>query len=91
MLSGLFGSRLREKILLFIWKAGDTYAYEFMKYFEANVYAVQKQLRHLEELGVLVSFIVSGMTGIIFGMYPAMRAASVATRPGTSPNPSSRS
>jgi hypothetical protein len=60
MLSGLFGSRLREKILLFVWKAGDTYAYEFVKCFDTNVNAVQRQLRYLEGLGVFISFVHRG-------------------------------
>lgn len=60
MLSGLFGSRLREKILLFVWKAGDTYAYEFVKCFDSNVNAVQRQLRILEGLDVFISFVHRG-------------------------------
>jgi DNA-binding transcriptional ArsR family regulator len=55
MLSVLFGSPLREKILLYLIEGGDAYGSELAKNFDANLFAVQNQLRGLEDAGILVS------------------------------------
>jgi DNA-binding transcriptional ArsR family regulator len=55
MLSILFGSPLREKILLYLLECDEAYSLELSKNFEASLYAVQNQLRRLEEAGILAS------------------------------------
>lgn len=55
MLSILFGSELREKILLFLAECGEAYSLELAKNFGASLFAVQSQLKRLEEAGILVS------------------------------------
>src|SRR5258708_4273162 len=55
MLSLLFGSGLREKILLYLAECGDGYSSELSKNFKANLFAVQNQMHRLEEAGILVS------------------------------------
>lgn len=55
MLSILFGSGLREKILLYLAECGDAYSLELAKNFKASLFAVQNQLKRLEEAGILVS------------------------------------
>jgi DNA-binding transcriptional ArsR family regulator len=55
MLSILFNSALREKILLYLVERGEAYSLELAKNFAANLFAVQNQMRRLEEAGILVS------------------------------------
>ena len=55
MLSILFGSALREKILLYLAECGEAYSSELARNFQANLFAVQSQLRRLEDAGILVS------------------------------------
>jgi DNA-binding transcriptional ArsR family regulator len=55
MLSILFGSPLREKILLYLAECGEAYSSELSKNFRANLFAVQNQLKRLEEAGILSS------------------------------------
>ncbi len=55
MLSILFGSALREKILLYLVECGEGYSLALANNFKANLFAVQSQLRRLEEAGILVS------------------------------------
>ena len=55
MLSILFGSELREKILLYLEACGEAYSSELAKNFAASLFAVQSQLKKLEEAGILVS------------------------------------
>jgi len=55
MLSVLFGSELREKILLYLEECGEAYSSELSKNFAASLFAVQSQLKKLEEAGILVS------------------------------------
>lgn len=55
MLSILFGSPLREKILLYILESDEAYSLELSKNFKASLFAVQNQLKRLEEAGILVS------------------------------------
>lgn len=55
MLSILFGSPLREKILLYLAECGEAYSLELAKNFKATLSVVQNQLQRLEEAGILVS------------------------------------
>ena len=55
MLSLLFGSGLREKILLYLTECGEGYGSELAKNFKASLFAVQNQMQRLEEAGILVS------------------------------------
>ncbi len=55
MLAALFGSPLREKILLYVTECGEAYSLELAKNFGASLFAVQSQMRGLEEMGILVS------------------------------------
>jgi len=55
MLEALFGSRIKEKVLLYIYTNKEGYAREIAKKFEYALDPVQKQLGKLEINGVLVS------------------------------------
>lgn len=55
MLSILFNSPLREKILYYLLECGDGYSSELAKNFGASLFAVQNQLQRLEGAGILVS------------------------------------
>lgn len=55
MISNLFESALREKILLYLEECGDGYSRELAQNFEASLTAVQNQLRNMEDGGILVS------------------------------------
>jgi predicted transcriptional regulator len=55
MLSILFGSPLREKILLYLLECEEAYSLELAKNFKASLFGVQSQLRKLEEAGILSS------------------------------------
>lgn len=55
MLSVLFGSDLREKLLLYLEECGEAYGLELAKNFGASLFAVQNQLKRLEEAGILIS------------------------------------
>jgi DNA-binding transcriptional ArsR family regulator len=54
MLDRLFGESA-SRILLFIHISGDGYASEIAANFGISLSAIQKQLKHLEDAGVLVS------------------------------------
>ena len=55
MLEPLFESKLKERILFYVWKCPDSYANEIARNFDAHLYAVQNQLKKLEQGGVMVS------------------------------------
>lgn len=55
MLSVLFGSPLKEKILLYLLECGDAYSLELSKNFAASLSAVQNHLKNLEDAGILTS------------------------------------
>ena len=55
MLSSLFGTENSERVLLFLLTRNEGYAREIARFFEANLYAIQRQLDKLEAGGVLVS------------------------------------
>ncbi len=55
MLEAIFGSAVREKVLLFILAREKGYAREIAGFFNINLNQVQKQMDGLEAGGVLVS------------------------------------
>ena len=55
MLEPLLGSVNSERVLLFILAREEAYASEIAKFFNTNLYGIQKQLDKLETGGVLVS------------------------------------
>lgn len=55
MLSILFNSSLREKILYYLLECGEGYSSELAKNFKASLFATQNQLQRLEDAGILVS------------------------------------
>lgn len=56
MLEPLLGSVNAERCLLFILARKEGYASEMAKFFDTDLYGVQKQLDKLESGGVLVSY-----------------------------------
>ena len=54
MLEPVFGSLVREQVLLFIYSHGEGYAREISRYFETPLDSVQKQLKRLERGSVLI-------------------------------------
>ncbi len=55
MLEYLFGSKHAEHVLMFLVARGEGYASEIARFFDTNLYGIQKQLDRLEMGGVLVS------------------------------------
>ena len=55
MLASLLGSENSERVLIFLLAREKGYAREIAQFFDASLYAVQKQLGKLEAGGVLVS------------------------------------
>lgn len=55
MLAPLLGSENSERVLIFLLTRENGYAREIAQFFDANLYAIQKQLEKLEAGGVLVS------------------------------------
>jgi hypothetical protein len=55
MLEPLLGSTICEKVLIFILTRDKGYATEIARFFDTDLYGVQKQLEKLELGGVLVS------------------------------------
>ena len=58
MLAPLLGSENSERVLIFLLARENGYAREIAQYFDASLYAVQKQLDKFETGGVLVSQMV---------------------------------
>jgi hypothetical protein len=56
MLEPLLGSTNAERVLLFILTREQGYASEIARFFNADLYGVQKQLDKLERGGVLISY-----------------------------------
>lgn len=54
-LSGLFGSKAANRVLMFLENYGQGYASEIARTFDMSLNQVQGQLRKFEELGLLVS------------------------------------
>jgi len=55
MLEPLLGSTNAERVLMFIATREEGYAREIARYFDTDLYAIQKQLDKLESGGVLAS------------------------------------
>ncbi len=55
MLSILFNSALREKILYYLVETGEAYSSELAENFKVSLFPVQNQLQRLEGAGILVS------------------------------------
>ena len=55
MIESLFGSKIKEKILLYIYTNKEGYAREISALFGCALDPIQKQLNKLEDNGVLIS------------------------------------
>jgi len=55
MLAPLLGTENSERVLIFLLTRDSGYAREIAQFFDANLYAIQKQLEKLELGGILVS------------------------------------
>lgn len=55
MLTPLLGTENSERVLLFLLARNEGYAREIAQFFDANLYAIQRQLDKLEAGGVLIS------------------------------------
>ena len=55
MLEVIFGNSTMERVLLFIYVYGEGYGNKISRTFDIPILSIQKQLRRLEEGGVLVS------------------------------------
>jgi predicted transcriptional regulator len=55
MLQSLLGSESSERVLIFILTRNEGYATEIARFFQTDLYAIQRQLEKLESGGVLVS------------------------------------
>lgn len=58
MLESIFGSRVRELVLLYLEARGQGYAREIANFYNMNLSPVQTQLDRLESGGVLYSTLV---------------------------------
>ena len=68
MLESLFGSKNRERVLVFLVVNGEGYARQISRFFQADLAPIQNQLNRLEAGGVLYSR-KAGRTRI-FGLNP---------------------
>jgi len=55
MLLSLLGSESSERVLIFILARNEGYATEIARFFDSDLYAIQRQLEKLESGGVLAS------------------------------------
>ncbi len=55
MLEPIVGSKSSEKVFIFLVARGEGYATEIARFFDTDLYAIQKQLERLENSEVLVS------------------------------------
>lgn len=55
MLTPLLGTENSERVLIFLLVRNEGYARQIAQFFDANLYAIQRQLDKLEAGGVLVS------------------------------------
>ncbi len=58
MLEPIFGSKNRERVLVFIQARDTGYAREIARFFDTDHFPIQKQLERLENGGVVVSKVV---------------------------------
>lgn len=56
MLESLFGSEVLEKVLIYLLVREKGYGREIADFYETDLNQIQKQLKKLEEGGILVSF-----------------------------------
>lgn len=71
MLEPLLGSLSAERVLLFILAREEGYARDIARFYETDLYAIQKKLDKLETGGVLVSRLVGRTRLYIFNpRYP---------------------
>lgn len=68
MLEPLLQSEIKEKILLYLYANGESYAREISKIFNFNLSSVQNQLLNLEQGGVLYSKLKGKVR--LFGLNP---------------------
>lgn len=55
LLESLFGSKNRERILIFLQAREQGYAREIARHFDTNFYPIYDQLKKLESAGIIVS------------------------------------
>lgn len=55
MLEPIVGSKSSEQVLMFLLAREEGYATEIARFFDADLYAIQKQLNRLESSEILVS------------------------------------
>lgn len=55
MLESLFGSRSSEQVLIFLLARNEGYPTEIAKFYDAELYAIQRQLEKMESSNILVS------------------------------------
>lgn len=55
MIEPIVGSKSSEQVFIFITARGDGYATEIARFFNADLYAIQRQLERLENAEVLIS------------------------------------
>lgn len=74
MLEPLLRSKSTEQVLIFLVARGDGHARDMARFFETNIYSVQKQLDKLESGGVVASR-VAGRTRLytLNPRYPFMK------------------
>ncbi len=68
MLEALFASGIKEKVLFYLFRNGESYPSEVARTFGFNLSAVQKHLLNLEAGGVLYSKLKGRVR--LFGMSP---------------------
>ncbi len=84
MLEKIFGSKNREKVLLYILGRKEGYAREIAVYYDSSLSPIQKQLDNLEAASVLASRL-AGKTRIYFfnARYPFINELSALLRKAT--------
>jgi DNA-binding transcriptional ArsR family regulator len=55
MLEALFGSKMRERVLLYLLTHGEAYAREMARAYDCTLNTIQRQLATLEDGGVVYS------------------------------------
>jgi hypothetical protein len=74
MLRSLLGSESSERVLIFILARDEGYATEIARFFDVDLYAIQRQLDKLELGGVLVSRTIGRTRLYMFNpRYPFLR------------------
>lgn len=55
MLEAILGSKSAEQVLIFLAARGDGYGTQIAEFFDAELFAIQQQLKKLEGASVLIS------------------------------------